>query len=162
MCTSSKKGDQGAGRAGPPQEGEKNPFTATNKPAPATASRDSTGPLVGPSRTRFHWATGSAMTWRHARWGHGILRGVELALTCPYMCCTSCPSALAPMLTARVGSTLQADFRCPFCICSILQFPFSRSHHETFGPLLAPAQTWLSSFLFFGDLRSAGVSTGEG
>ena len=44
------------------------------------------GPLVGPSRTRFHWATRSTMTWRHARWGRGILRRSGRPFSCTWPC----------------------------------------------------------------------------
>lgn len=56
---------------------------------------------------------------------------------------------VAPMLTARVGSLLQL-----FSLTSaVLQF-LPTPDHETFGLLLAPAQTWLSSFC---DLRGGDV-----
>lgn len=150
MCTSSKKGDQGTGKGlgQPPLEGEKKPFTATNKPA----ARHSKQRLDGAPRRALPHSIPLGQTFRDdmapCPMGPWDPQGSG---TCPYlsyMCCTSCPSALAPMLTARVDSTLRADFCCPFCICIILQFPFLTPDHETFDPLLAPAQTWLSSFLF--------------
>lgn len=76
--TSSKGGPGGYGRAGPPQEGERT--LHRNKQTRVLCPRGSTGPLVGSSRTRFHWARRSTMTWRHAGWGHGILRRSGLAL----------------------------------------------------------------------------------
>lgn len=59
-----------------------------------------------------------------------------------------CPF-VAPMLTARVGSQLQL-----FSLTSaVLQF-LPAPDHETFGLLLAPARTWLSSFCdLMGDVR---------
>lgn len=139
------------GRAWPPPEGER-PFTATNKPA-CSAQPASTGPLVGPSRIRFHWATRSTMTWRLAGWGLGSSGGVG-GLTCLAVS-TSLPRRrrcpfVAPVLTARVGSQAAALSRCT-------RLQFSKPGHETFGLLLAPAQTWLSSFCDLrGDVRGEG------
>lgn len=53
------------------------------------------------------------------------------------------------MLTAPVGSLLQL-FSLPSAVLRFLSTP----DHETFGLLLAPAQTWLSSFYDLkGDMR---------
>lgn len=156
MCTSSEEGGPGGyGTAGldhTPPEGEKNPSPQQTSPR-ATPSEDSTGPLVGPSRTRFHWATRSTMTWRHAGWGRGILRRSGRLFS------TSVPG---PAYAAQVGAPFVApiaDIAGGFALLQLSFFPlpscsfsvsFSTPDHETFGPLLAPAQTCSPLFVTSG------------
>lgn len=112
MCTSSKKGDQGTGKGlgQPPLEGEKKPFTATNKPA----ARHSKQRLDGAPRRALPHSIPLGQTFRDdmapCPMGPWDPQGSG---TCPYlsyMFCTSCPSTLAPMLTARVDSRCKLIF----------------------------------------------------
>lgn len=147
-----QRADRGSEELVAPTKKAKDPSPQQTNPRgrPASLAENSTGPLVGPSRIRFHWARRSTMTWRHAGWSLGSSGGVGGF-------CLSCSiyeyigprlrwcHFVAPMLTAQVGSQLHL-------FLSLLSAFLSTPDHETSGPLLAPAQTWLSSFVTSGAL----------
>lgn len=89
----------------------------------------------------------SAMTWRHARWSRGILRGPALLILpvrvgSPFV---------APMLTALVGSG---------CCSLLLSAVLSRADHETWAPCW-PLPTRLSSFVTSGAQDASGGVMGR-
>lgn len=159
MGTSSKVPGYGKGREGlgwgPPLEGEKNPSPQQTSPRarqPRTRRGPSSGPpainSIGPHAPRLHGAMPDGAI--------GILRESGLPLCCPHMsaCISILPIGAAGSNADRAGGferCMQALFSLPFL--QLLRFPLSTPGHETFGPLLANAQTWLSSFC---DLRGAG------
>lgn len=112
-----QRADRGAGGLGPHQKAKDPSPQQTNPRAlPSQPSRDSTGPLVGPSRSRFHWATRSTMTWRHAGLGLGSSGGVG-GLTC-LAASTSCPSAPVPFRGSnadRAGGFAAAALLAALC-----------------------------------------------
>lgn len=144
-----QRADRGMEGWGGPHQKAKDPSPQQTNPR-ATPSRDSTGPLVGPSRIQFHWATRPTMTWRHAGWGHGILRRSG----CPFLSVLQLHihvhqrrcHFVAPMPAARVGSQLGSQLH----ISSPPSAALSTPRHETSGPLLDPAQSCSPLFVTSG------------
>lgn len=100
--------------------------------------------------------------------GAGDPQGSGLSLACPCLAYPAhpahpvdadCPS-VAPMLTAQGGFVLLRVFVAAALLASApVSLSLSTPDHETSGPLLAPAQTWLSSFC---DLRGGTCRGDEG
>lgn len=143
-----QRADRGTEGWGPPHQKAKDPSPQQTNPR-ATPSRDSTGPLVGPSRTQFHWATRPTMTWRHAGWGHGILRrsGCPFCLSCSAY---SCPPAPVPFRGSNAGRTggFAAGFAAAHLLAALCS-PLDASPRDLWPPA-GPCSDVLSSFC---DLR---------